>query len=319
MFMTQPIHKALRQRPEATAVVFQDVAHSYRQLAEGVSRFAGVLNDLGLQAGDRVGILSLNSYQYVEAVYGTLWAGAIINPVNIRWSAREIAFSLDDCDTRTLFVDDAFSTLAQSLPELSKSLKTLVYIGSGDTPEGMLDLRALREKAGSPEDVIRGGDDLAAVMYTGGTTGRPKGVMLSHGNLAINALATLQSSPRAAEPVTIIAAPMFHIAGLGLTFQMISQLGTQVILPSFDERAILQAMQTYRATEIFLVPTMMKMLIEIEGFDQYDVSSVSAILYGASPIDDALLAQAMRAFPQAEFTQVYGMTELSPVVSLYPN
>lgn len=315
MFMTQPIHKALRQKPEATAVIFQEKVVSYRQLAADVSTFAGVLNGLGVVAGDRVGILSMNSYQYVETVYGTFWAGGVINPVNVRWSPKEIAYSLDDCDTQVLFVDDVFAPVALQLSQLSKSLKTIVYIGPGDLPAGMLSLRDLKAKAASPQDVVRRGDDFAAVMYTGGTTGRPKGVTLTHTNLSINALSAIQAAPRAPDPINIIAAPMFHIGGLGLTFQQMMLLGTQVILPMFNEVAILDVLQRYKCTEIFLVPTMMKMVIETETFDQYDVSSMRSIWYGASPIDEALLKKAMKAFPQAEFTQVYGMTELSPVIT----
>lgn len=315
MFMTQPIHKALRQKPEATAVIFQDTVHSYSQLASDVAKFAGVLVGLGVKPGDRVGILSMNSYQYVETVYGTFWAGGVINPVNVRWSPKEIAFSLDDCDTQILFVDDVFAPVALQISELSKSLKTLVFIGQGELPTGMLDLRELKANAASPEDAVRRGDDFAAVMYTGGTTGRPKGVTLTHNNLAIDALSATQATPRAANPINIIAAPMFHIGGLGLTFQQMMLLGTQVILPMFNEVAILDALQRYKCSEIFLVPTMMKMVIETETFDQYDVSSMKTIFYGASPIDEALLKKSMKAFPQAEFTQVYGMTELSPVVT----
>jgi acyl-CoA synthetase (AMP-forming)/AMP-acid ligase II len=315
MFMTQPIHKAVRQKPDATAVIFQDTKYSYRQVAEDVSKFAGVLIDLGVKPGDRVGILSLNSYQYVVTVYGTFWAGGVINPVNIRWSPKEIAYSLDDCDTQVLFVDDAFAPVALQLSALSNSLKTLVFIGEGERPAGMLDLRDLKAGAASQQDAVRRGDDFAAVMYTGGTTGKPKGVTLTHNNLAIDALSATQATPRSANPTNIIAAPMFHIGGLGLTFQQIMLLGTQVILPIFNEVAILDVLQRYKCTEIFLVPTMMKMVIETETFDTYDVSSMKTIFYGASPIDEALLEKSMKAFPQAEFTQVYGMTELSPVVT----
>lgn len=316
MFMTQPIHRAMLQKPDATAIIFRDTAHTYRQFKDGVANVAGILAELGMDRGDRIGILGTNSDLYVELIYGIWWGGGVVNAVNTRWSAQEIAYSLDDCDTRILFVDDAFAGLAEQLLALSGSLKILVYTGTGETPAGMQDLRSLRALAQSRDDALRCGDEIAAVMYTGGTTGRPKGVALSHNNLGFGMLATLQASPRDAGSVSMHAAPMFHIGGLGLIFQQFGLLNTMVILPAFDEVAILDAIERHKCTLTFLVPTMMKMIIEHPSFPTYDVSSMRTIQYGASPIDEALLQQAMTAFPNAEFTQLYGMTELSPVITV---
>lgn len=316
MFLTQPIHRAMLQKPDATVIIYRDKAHSFRHLKEGVSNFAGVLTDLGLTRGDRVGIFGINSYQYLEMIYGTWWGGGVINAVNTRWSPQEIAYSLDDCDTKILFVDDTYAPVAAHLLSLSKSLELVVYYGDGETPDGMLDLRKLKVAASNPDDAMRRGDDTAAVMYTGGTTGKPKGVALSHNNISFGLLATLQASPREAGAISIHAAPLFHVGGLGLIFQQFGLLNTQVILSGFDEVAILDAIQRYKCSLTFLVPTMMKMVIEHPDFPKYDVSSMQTIQYGASPIDEALLSQAMTAFPNAEFTQLYGMTELSPVITV---
>jgi len=156
-------------------------------------------------------------------------------------------------------------------------------------------------------------------MYTGGTTGRPKGVMLTHGNLYIDALGSIASLPRmTAKPAIVITTPMFHVAGCGLSIQAMVRLAPQHVLPMFDELAVLQALQDARATEIFLVPTMIKRLIEHPRFAEFDLSSFELMLYGAAPIDVSLLEQAMRALPQAGFAQAYGMTELSPTVAVLP-
>ncbi len=318
MYLTQPLHKANCERPDALALVCGERRQSFADLYRQVGKVAGMLHELGAAAGDRIGMLGVNSDRYIEYLYGAWWAGAVINPVNIRWSAREVAYSLDDCDTRILLVDDAFTALALEVLDLSKSLRTLVYVGDGPTPAKMLDYRALTQAAHPVADAMRHGDDLAAVMYTGGTTGLPKGVMLTHGNLYIGQQGAISGAPRPDNAIGLHAAPMFHVGGIGLVLQLMLRLCPQVILPGFDEVAILQAIHQERASETFLVPTMLKRLIEHPRFAQFDVSSLSLVLYGAAPIDEALLDQAMRVLPQAGFIQLYGMTELSPVITALP-
>lgn len=318
MDLTQPLHKALQERPNATALVCGERRHTFAQFADRVARLAAVLRSLGLQPGDRVGLLALNSDRYVEYLYATWWAGGVINPVNVRWSAREIAYSLDDCDTRILLSDTHFGAVAQQQRELSRSMKHLLHFGDGPAPEGMADAEALMAQAQPVSDARRSGADLAAVMYTGGTTGLPKGVMLTHGNLYASQLSTNMAAARPAESVGLNMAPMFHVGGAGLTLQLMMRLCTQVIIPAFDEVKVLEAIQNERASETFMVPTMIKRLIEHPRFSEFDTSSLQLVLYGAAPIDDTLLLQAIEKLPRAGFCQLYGMTELSPVVTVLP-
>jgi acyl-CoA synthetase (AMP-forming)/AMP-acid ligase II len=316
MYLTQSLHKALRERPDGLAVVCGGQRSSFVQFTDRVARLAGALRKLGVQPGDRVGMMSLNSTRYVEYLFATWWAGAAINPVNIRWSPREVAYSLDDCDTRILLVDKFFAPHAGPVKELSKSLRTLVYTGDDAAPEGMLSYEQLLAEAPPVEDTRTGGDALAAVMYTGGTTGMPKGVMLSHANLYINALSAVAAIARPPGSVGLIAAPFFHVAGCGLSLQMMQRLVTQVVVPMFDEVAVLSAIQHEKVTETFLVPIMIKRLVDHPRFREFDLSSLQLLLYGAAPIDAALLDQAMEALPGTEFGQAYGMTELAPTISV---
>lgn len=314
--LTQALHKGLRERPREVAAICGSEQRTRADLADRVARLAGALRKLGLADGDRVGMMALNSIRYVEYFYGTWWAGGVINPVNIRWSAPEVAYSLDDCDTRILLVDDTFAPLVATLQAQSRSLKTVIHCGSGPTPEGMLSYEALLADALPLADVGRRDEDLAAVMYTGGTTGRPKGVMLSHANLVINALSNSANVQRPANASGLIAAPMFHVAGCGLTLIVLRRLAPLVIVPGFDELAILHAVQQHRCGELFLVPTMIQRLLDHPRFAEFDLSSLDLMLYGAAPIDAALLERAMRLLPGARFAQAYGMTELSPTVAM---
>lgn len=318
MQLTQPLHKALVERPEAEALVCQGRRSSWRQLAERVARLAALLQAQGVQPGDRVAVLALNADHLVVALHAIWWAGAVINPVNIRWSAKEIAYSLDDCDSRVLLVDAHFHALVATLRRESRCLRTVLHWGEGPAPAGLPDGPALAAASTPVADAGRHGDDLAAVMYTGGTTGRPKGVMLSHANLAIGQLSANLAATRPVDAVGINFAPMFHVGGLGLMLQLMQRLAPQVLLPAFDELAVLQAIQDERGSETFMVPTMLKRLIEHPRFAEFDTGSLQLVLYGAAPIDEALLDAAMAALPNAGFCQLYGMTELSPVVTALP-
>ncbi|MCY1557411.1 Long-chain-fatty-acid--CoA ligase [compost metagenome] len=136
-------------------------------------------------------MLSLNSQRYIEYYQAVPWADAVLNPVNIRWSAAEIIYSFDDSDTRVLIVDDTFKELGARAAAGSKTIRTLIYAGDGEIPEGMLSYEALIADSEPVEDACRGGDSLLGIFYTGGTTGFPKGVMLSHHNVAYSALGVL--------------------------------------------------------------------------------------------------------------------------------
>jgi acyl-CoA synthetase (AMP-forming)/AMP-acid ligase II len=319
MFLTQPLLKGRRENARATAVVCGNTRLDFGTFTDRVARLGAVLKQLGMARGDRVGMMSLNSHRFVEYFFGTWWGGGVINPVNIRWNPKEVAYSLDDCDTRILLVDDLFAPMVPALRQLSKSLRTVVYCGDGAVPEGMAGYEALLAQAQPIDDAPHSGDELAAIMYTGGTTGQPKGVMLTHGSLCINALGTVAALPRDThDAAAIVAAPMFHVAGCGVALQSLLRQMPVHVVPMFDELAVLQTLQSARITEMFLVPTMIKRVIEHPRFAEFDLSSLRLLSYGAAPIDAALLDQAMRAFPGTAFAQVYGMTELSPVVTALP-
>lgn len=324
MHLSQLLAKAARERPAEVAIVDGAERLDFAELAARSGRFAAALQGLGVAPGDRVGMLAHNSHRYAEFLMGTWMAGAVVNPVNVRWTAAEVAYSLDDCDTRVLLVDANFAPMAADLRRRSKSLRTLIHSGPGTAADGALrydDLlvQAQRGDNTAAREPARDWEDLAAVMYTGGTTGHPKGVMLSHRNLAVNAMATTAAFPDTFDRVGLIAAPMFHIGGCAQWLQLLVTLrGRTVLVPYFDELKVLDAIQQERVTDTFMVPTMLKRLIDHAQFRAYDLSSLRTVLYGAAAIDATLLAAAMAALPGVQFQQLYGLTEASPVVCALP-
>ena len=315
MYLTQALCRAVQKKPNATATIFKGRRQTFRQLADRVARLAGVFHSLGVKPDDRVAILSLNSDRYLEFYLAIWWAGGAANPVNIRWSAAEIAYSLDDCGTQILIVDDEFVDTAKTVGTTSKVLKHVLYWGEDDVPEGMTGLESLILAAEPVADAERDGNDLAAVCYTGGTTGFPKGVMLSQTNLVASAMGIVGSGESLGS-VCLHVAPMFHAADMA---QFVSALiigSAHVVIPSFEPVATMQAIQDEAVTYMVLVPTMIQILADHPRRAEFNLDSLEHLLYGASVISEAVLMRATQALPQTRFIQVYGMTELAPVVTV---
>lgn len=318
MQLTQALHKARRECAAGIAVVDGTTRLTHADFADRVARHAAVLQQQGVQAGDRVAILGLNGLPVIEAYYACWWLGAVATPINTRWSVAEMAYALQDSGSRVLLADKHFSTQALALRGQCPGLSQILHASDSPTPEGLLSLEALRNAAAPIEDSLAGGEQTAALLYTGGTTGAPKGVMQSHRALFLDAIATLAADPREAQPVVLHSAPLFHVGGLSFVLQAAARQARQVMLPAFEPAAVLERIESEKITEMFLVPTMLKLLIEHPDFTKRDTSSLRCLIYGAAPMDPALLDQAMAKLPQVQFTQAYGQTEAAPVLTILP-
>jgi acyl-CoA synthetase (AMP-forming)/AMP-acid ligase II len=317
MYLTQSLHRALQQRPGKFWTCNADRRRTVAESADRIARFAGALRATGVRTGDRVAMLALNSDRYHEYLFAVPWAGAVINPVNTRWSAAEIAYSLKESRTRVLIVDDASVVTVPELLARDVELTTVIYCGDGDCPVGMLDYEAIIASHQPVDDMRRGGGDLLGVFYTGGTTGPPKGVMLSHDNVLTSALGSLAYGQFISSGGRVLhAAPMFHVADLGSWISGNLANATHVFVPSFSSAGVAAAISEYRVTDLLLVPTMIQMLVDDPAIARYDLSSVRHVQYGASPIAEAVLDRARRLMPGAAFIQGYGMTELAPTATM---
>jgi long-chain acyl-CoA synthetase len=313
--ITHGLRRALQVNPNGLAIVCGERRRNWSEVGARVARLAAAIRALGAANGDRVAVLSLNSDRYLELYLAIGWAGAVIVPLNIRWSSLENEDALRDCRAGILFVDKAFASVAATLAGAVPQLQ-LVYADDGATPEGMENYEDLITRSAPVPDAMRSQSDLAGIFYTGGTTGRSKGVMLSHGNLMANALNALGEGLWPGTSVYLHAAPMFHLANGAAMYSVLLSGGSNVVIQGFTPDGVAAAVQKERVTDILLVPTMIQMFVDHPAIGNYDLSSLQRISYGASPISDAVLMRAMKALPHVEFTQAYGMTELSPIATL---
>ncbi|MFC4521462.1 long-chain-fatty-acid--CoA ligase [Cupriavidus pinatubonensis] len=321
MYMTQGLHRSMQQRPQQVAIRYEGKETTYAQLGDRVARLAGALRQLGVQDGDRVAMFSMNSARYIEYYMAVPWAGAVLNPVNIRWSAAEILYSFEDSATSVLIVDDHFKNVAATVAADCKHIRHVIYAGDGETPPGMLSYEALIADAAPIADRFRHGDDLAGIFYTGGTTGFPKGVMLSHSGLLSSASNAIMFGLTGRDARVVMVMPLFHLAMFSSVNIQMMVGGSFIAVPSFDPAALLQTISDTRATEMLLAPTMFQMLLDWldhnpERAASLDLTSLTHLRYGASPMSLPLLQRARAAFPRAGFAQGYGMTEMSPMVTV---
>ncbi len=316
MQITSIIRRAAQINPQGIATIYEDRQQTWPQMQDRVARLAGGLQKLGMKLGDRVALLSLNSDRFIEYYFATVWGGGAMMPMNIRWAAAECAYALNDASAEILIVDEAFKGVATELKSQVPGLKTIIYCGDAETPKGMVNYEDIVASNTPAEDAGRSGDDLAGIFYTGGTTGFPKGVMLSHTNFYVGGVANAHELNMQEGTVYLHAAPMFHIADLIWFSAVTFMAGTHVVIPMFTPDGTLAAIEKHKPSQVLLVPVMLQMIMQSEKLAQTDVTSLRQIAYGASPITQSVLVDAFQKFPNTAFIQAFGQTELSPIASV---
>ncbi len=297
---------------ERTALIsFDGQTYSFAHTWESCRRLGRFLQDAGISKGDRVAIFSANSPEYFVTFFGILCAGATVTTLNPLYKERELLHQLEDCSATAIFAMGALSPIVESVRAHLPSLKHAFIIED-----------VWKIAADAPPDLgpvsINAREDIAALPYSSGTTGLPKGVMLTHYNLVSNVRQTLTTGISSGYGTYLDFLPFFHIYGMVVLMACGFAAGLpQVIMPRFDPALCLDLIQRYKVTNLFAVPPALLALSHFPDTAKYDTSSLSMIMSGAAPLPAEVARAAAKAL-DTTVLQGYGMTETSPVTNVNP-
>jgi acyl-CoA synthetase (AMP-forming)/AMP-acid ligase II len=300
--------------PDRDALVCGDTRVTYAEMASRVNRLANALQSLGVQRGTAVAVMAVNSPQYVETYYACAKLGAIFVPLNYRAKREELDFMVNDSEAQLLFVGERYLDLVAELRPKFGGVREYVCYESAQ--EGMHAYEDLL--AGAPDDelfVEIEDNDPSLLMYTSGTTALPKGVVLTYLTLSVYVTNTMNpADPTVERDVTLLSVPIHHVAGATAIMSSIWGGRTLAILSQFEPEAWLETVQRERVTHSFIVPTMLKRIMEHPRFDTYDLSSLKLITYGAAPMPYEVVCRAVDVF-QCGLMNAYGQTETTSTLT----
>ena len=319
MILTETLKKACEFFPKKEAIICGGKRWTYQEFYDRIRRLSVCLKDLGVGKDDKVAILLPNCHYFLEAYYGIAQIGAISVPINYRLSPGEVAFILEDSESRVLIADPIFEKQVEVIREKTGRVKRFLWTGEERAFSGPLDLnveQALqRIGADSPPEISISAEDTAQIYYTSGTTGRPKGVMLSHKNVMTHALGTIAEVHLCDSDVWIHVAPLFHLADAWATWAITWVGGTHVLVREFSPKVVLETIEKERVTLTNLIPTMLNLMANHPDTGRYNYRSLRVLLSGGAPIAPEVVRKIVETF-KCDYIQTYGMTETSPYLTL---
>jgi fatty-acyl-CoA synthase len=315
---TNQLARHAMMQPDATALRFLGHTTTWAELDRRVTALAGALSRRGVGFGDRVLILMLNRNEFIESFLAANKLGAIAVPVNFRMTPPEIAFLVSDCDAKVVITESVLANVATAVRELDPTLATVIVAGSA-TEEGWTGYDDLLTEEGGPAGPVDIPNDAPAlIMYTSGTTGRPKGAVLTHTNLAGQAITNLfTTGADINNDVGFIGVPLFHIAGIGnvITGLLLGLPTVLYPLGAFDPGALLDVLEAEKVTAIFLVPAQWQAVCAAQRANPRELQ-LRVLSWGAAPASDTLLRDMSETFPGSQILAAFGQTEMSPVTCM---
>jgi long-chain acyl-CoA synthetase len=305
--------------PEKIAIVFQGQKISYRELDGLVNSFANALATLGVKKGDRVALYMTNRPEYIVSLYAVARLGAVFTPMNPTYKEGEISHQLNDAEASVLVVQESLYTLVKSVRQQIKHLKEVIIVGQHAEEGTRLFRELIRQHAPKhPQPVaLFWTEDLVALPYSSGTTGLPKGVMLTHQNLVSNNIQFISSGRITEHDTLLVFLPFYHIYGIMLVSGGLYAGATLVIMEAFDLERSLTLAQQYKVTLYYAVPPILIALDNYTELLKFDLSHVRYIMVGAAPMAPEV-AQRVQEKTGVRLLQGYGLTEASPVTHLNP-
>jgi len=307
------LSRAVKSFPDRPALIDGDVRLTYRALGERVNRLANALCGMGLERGDRVAILDWNSHRYAEAYYACAVAGLTFLPLNSRLAAPELEYIFNDSDARAVLLSAPFLDVFEDVRSKAPSLEFSIGMGLDNPPAGFHDYEAMLAAASpeaEPADTAI--DDIIQIYYTSGTTGDPKGVCLTNGNVFWCGVDCTTTMDFRLGCVWLHSAPMFHLAD-ALAFWAVPMVGGAQVCVHFQPDRVLELIEKERVTITSLPATLIALIANHSDTSKYDLSSLTQIMYGGSPTPLGVLQKAEKMFPSDMFMHSYGITETTGI------
>ena len=302
--------------PDRTAIVFDGQHFSFEALQERVNRLANAMSDLGVGKGDRVAAMQTNCNHLVEIYFATAQLDAVYVPINFRAKEEELAIMLGIVDPTFLFLGERYLPLVSG-GTLSNDRIVMLDASPPDGMHGYEDLLAGAEpdQQHFPEDDE---DATTVIMFTSGTTSIPKGAQLTHDSFATFLLTNVEPADPDVAETNLLTVPMYHVAGLQAALAAVFGGRTLVVMPQFDEQEWMALAVEYQANRAMLVPTMLKRVMDHPNFQNYDLSSLGVITYGAAPMPLPVIRDAIEKFPNTRFINAFGQTETASTITMLP-
>ena len=304
--------------PDRDVMIFDGKRWAYGKTSERVNKLANALKGLGIKRGERLGMLEVNCSQYVEAYFAAAKVGAIFVPLNFRAKEKELSYMIGNAGAKMLIVGERYLEMVDGIHSELPTVEHCVSLGKGEgnwlSYEGLLSSAPSEEVVEEIDD-----EDITILMYTSGTTGRPKGVPLRHSGFVSYVLENVEPASPDVEERNLLTVPLYHVAGIQAMLAAVYGGRTLVLMRQFETEEWMRMVQQEKITRAMLVPTMLKWVIDNPDFKKYDLSSLKVITYGAAPMPFEVIRKAIVEMPWVRFINAFGQTETaSTITSLGP-
>ena len=313
LLIGEHLRRAAHSAPEREAYIFGSERRTYREAEKRALHLAGWMQENGIGYQDKVGYMLMNGLPFIDVFYATSLVGALGVPINFRLTKDELVYIIGQSECKVLFVEQMFLPVIESIRSQLQLVEMIVVV-NGDSSKTTTSYEEIYHQSSTYQPCNSlSGDDGALIMYTSGTTGRPKGAVLTHQNMCMNGMNQVVTAGLSIEFKQLLVAPLFHIAALSTLLYPIN--GTTVIHSQFNPDDVLQSIEKERINFIFLAPTMWHMLVECPSIEKYDLTSLERCAAGSAPLSLALKEKIAKYFPNGKLRDPFGQTEMSPVTT----